>query len=458
MFEAATDLIDQSRFEPAEWLATALGQIAPLHPRTRELQAELRFREPSVPALPTSHAPTRRLLRLRARWRLHTRDTDGALHDAAELVASDPHDHDALILLGSILKSLGRLSEAEACFTGAVRLEPGRSLYWDELISLHFAAGERGRCWSAVHNALSLHPLSPALHNWLIFLHMSQQDMEGALALCEACVADGVVNSSTLVLAGHIMAGMGRETDARRIYQKLRYFAEDRDGGAIDSVLAFEGAGRHPRADRVRALFDQAARTFDAHLISLGYRIPAVIRREIMALPAGSIQGPSLDLGCGTGLIALVLDDLAIGPWSGVDLSPKMLEEARLKGLYADLIEGDVVDVLRCDPREWRVIFAADLFCYFDDITDLVTGIADRLVDRGHLILSVEEWTDPPRGSDDGYVPGRLGRFKHARDHVLTILRDRGFHIVRSVAETLRFEASTPVPGLIVIAERRING
>ena len=72
-------------------------------------------------------------------------------------------------------------------------------------------------------------------------------------------------------------------------------------------------------------------------LIRLGYRIPGVIRAAIqrhVPLSHASPYGPALDLGCGTGLIAVALSDLSIRPIHGVDLSPRMLAKAVERNLY----------------------------------------------------------------------------------------------------------------------------
>ena len=88
-------------------------------------------------------------------------------------------------------------------------------------------------------------------------------------------------------------------------------------------------AARAP-VEYLRAVFDGYADRFELHLISLGYRIPGLIRAALLrhpAIAAGERLGPVLDLGCGTGLVAVVLSDLPIGPLVGVDVSPRMLAQ-----------------------------------------------------------------------------------------------------------------------------------
>ena len=453
IIDTATNLIDTGRLEAAAWLVAALTQKAPDDLETERLRAEILLHQsPRSETPPPTVSDHPRLRRARASWHLNRNEPEAALQEAAALVTADPGDHEAIRFLGTILSHLGRIDEAETCLREAIRLAPMNALHWDQLISIRFMAGKLTDASRAVHEALSLHPLSPALHNWLIFLHLAREDLEAALALCEACMADGVLNGSTIVLTGHVLAAMGRHDDAKRAYQQLKYFISDPGGQtAIDGILAFETSRSASHTDRVRRLFDEAAAGFDSHLIALGYRGPAVIRREMEALPPGLINGPALDLGCGTGLIALILGDLNLGPWTGIDLSPRMLAEARSKHLYADLHEGEILEVLRSDPRRWGVIFAADLICYFDAVEALIDEIASHLREDGHLVLSIEEL---PPDSPSPWVAGRMGRFKHRRNYIESVLTNRGFRVVRAVTETLRFEAGAPVAGIFVIAGR----
>ena len=53
------------------------------------------------------------------------------------------------------------------------------------------------------------------------------------------------------------------------------------------------------------------------------------LRHPVIA--AGERLGPVLDLGCGTGLVAVVLSDLSVGPLVGVDVSSRMLAQAAAK-------------------------------------------------------------------------------------------------------------------------------
>lgn len=74
-----------------------------------------------------------------------------------------------------------------------------------------------------------------------------------------------------------------------------------------------------------------------------GYLAPREIVRAFAE--AGGI-GPVLDVGAGTGLVGEGLAAARIGPVDALDLSAEMLDVARGKGVYRDLIEADVTQPL----------------------------------------------------------------------------------------------------------------
>ncbi len=134
-----------------------------------------------------------------------------------------------------------------------------------------------------------------------------------------------------LGLLGHALSSLGRHDEASGAYaEALKLAPED---PYVRHLVAAAGLvpdlGRAP-PDYVRVVFDGYATRFDAHLMGLGYRIPGLVRAIVAATPpeerAGT--GPVLDLGCGTGLMAVALSDLPLGPIVGVDLSRGMLAAA----------------------------------------------------------------------------------------------------------------------------------
>lgn len=94
--------------------------------------------------------------------------------------------------------------------------------------------------------------------------------------------------------------------------------------------------------DDTKRMYSDWAETYDQSFAQdMDFVVPARVAEAYDASGAG---GPVLDFGCGTGLVGAALAQLDIGPVDGADLSPQMLAVAARKGVYRELIEGDVLD------------------------------------------------------------------------------------------------------------------
>ena len=90
----------------------------------------------------------------------------------------------------------------------------------------------------------------------------------------------------------------------------------------------------------------------------------------------GRAPWPGTLIGCGTGLVAVALSDLAVGPLVGVDVSSRMLAQAAAKQqLYAELREADLEQMLVEDVTCWKLIVAADVSVYFGALAEVFAAV-----------------------------------------------------------------------------------
>lgn len=398
------------------------------------------------------------LRKCRAELRRELGDIEGAARDAAEAVILDRADPAAKALLGKLLGDLGRVQDAVACLGEAVAAEPGEIAWRESLAGALVNTGDMDGAMGVLMEGVALRPGATAMRNAAILLCIRRRDFVHADAMAEQTRVDGVADASTFGLKGHALSSLGRHDEAALAYNEaLKLAPGDSYVRHLAASAGVTASARQAPDAYVRALFDGYAERFESHLIELGYRIPGLLRRHVAGfLPEGNI-GPVLDLGCGTGMAALALSDLPVGPFTGIDLSPRMLDAARAKELYAELREARLPDALLQETNRWRLILAADVLCYFGALEDLLDAVRARLRPGGQFMFSVEELLPDIRGDIPGngdWALGRQGRYAHAPAYVARLADERGFNCVAMEREVLRYEAGGPVGGLIMVLER----
>jgi predicted TPR repeat methyltransferase len=203
----------------------------------------------------------------------------------------------------------------------------------------------------------------------------------------------------------------------------------------------------------VRALFDQYAPKFEAALVDdLGYRGPALLFSAVLATRV-AVRKPAffkraIDLGCGTGLAAAAFAK-EVDHFIGIDLSPRMIERARLTGLYAQLEIAEMVQGLNSKPdASAELVLAADAMVYLADIAPLLQEARRVLVAGGLLAFTLETH------GGDVVILGEGLRYAHSADHVRASIRDAGLALSRLDGQSARNEDNAPVPGLVVVAAK----
>ena len=465
-----TGMIAAGRTNVARPLLSALRQLTPPSARLAELSARLAIRDgrPADASDELDQAvlvePNNIGLRLlRARLRSELNDLSGAAQDAAEAVTLDRTNPEANALLGVLMLEHGHAADARACLAEAVGMAPANPGFREGLAAAEEAAGDFTAAAATLAAGIALNPGRIELRTAAILLSVRRRDFQAAIRLADDARTVGIADACVFGLQGHALSSLGRHEEAGDAYREaLKLSPKDPYVRHLVAASGFlPGATRAP-PEYLNTIFDGYAERFEASLISLGYRIPGLVRAAVIGqlpLDASQSAGPVLDLGCGTGLLGVVLADLPVGPITGVDLSEPMLAQARAKNLYADLRQGDISDFLASDTGSWELILAADVFCYFGGLEDVLAATFARLTPGGVLLFSAEEMLTDVAGSwpvnaQGGWALGRQGRYAHTRDYLMKVSGDAGFTIKSLRHEAQRFEADAPVAGFFLILER----
>ena len=321
-----------------------------------------------IDAALAEHPSEGSLLKLRADLRWRAGDRNGALSDAADAVLVARTDAAAKALLGLLLIEVDRPADALPCLREASAAEPQDPSYRQAHARALEMCGEAPLAMAVLQGGIADAPGRVELRNAAICLAVRQHDFGAAVSLGQSARRDGVVDACTFGLLGHALSSLDQHTPAGEAYaEALKLGPEDH---YVRHLVAASGAlpgGMRAPAEYLRAVFDGYADRFDVHLMSLGYRVPGLIRaallRELPSLKRGISPGALLDLGCGTGLVAVALSDMPIASLHGIDLSGNMLAYTRATGLYAELRLADISVALAEDTRatrsSWRAMSCA---------------------------------------------------------------------------------------------------
>ena len=203
----------------------------------------------------------------------------------------------------------------------------------------------------------------------------------------------------------------------------------------------------------MRALFDEFVHYDQTMLELLCYRSHIHVRTLAdRVLPRSTPPWRILDLGTGTGLVGDVFKDLAVGGrLDGIDLAPRMIEAARARGIYDELILGDLENVLAEPGPSYDLILSADTMVYLGDLAPTFSGVVRHLVPGGFFIFACES------KQGEGWEQTPANRFCHSQAYMRAEAAQVGLEFADIMECSLRNQAEVPVPGFAV-AFRKPDG
>lgn len=279
-------------------------------------------------------------------------------------------------------------------------------------------------------------------------------DLPAAADLLEQALELAPNFTSAWFTLGEIRERLGERDQAIAAFRKAREADPgDRHGASLHLIrLGDEQLSEMPKA-YVQALFDQYAPRFEHVLTNdLDYRAPSLIFKAVVAARVAA-RKPALfkhaiDLGCGTGLAAAAFAK-QVDRFTGIDLSPGMIKEARATDLYAELEVADMIEGLstKADASA-NLVVAADAFVYLSDLAPVLTEARRVLVSDCVLAFTLETH------DGDGIVLGEGLRYAHAAEYVRCAIAKAGLKLLTLEPASPRIENNEPVRGLVVVAEK----
>lgn len=348
--------------------------------------------------------------------------------------------------LGNVLVESGQPEAAAEAYRAALAAQPAASGTWNNLSGLLRRLGRLDEAQEAAQSAVAAGPEDP--HAWftLARVRIETGNVQGGL---EAHARGVALSPRDVVGREEVLRSLtvlGHRDEAAALWSEWLQESPD-DPIALHHQAACIGRPPRRAADAyVESVFDAFASSFDAKLAKLHYMAPELIVDGLTErLGPGTDWGAVADLGCGTGLVGMLLRP-RVRRLVGADLSHGMLEQARRRRVYDELFRADLVSFLSGETGSFDVVVAADVLCYFGVLDEVVTAAAAALRPGGVIAFTVESLPD----ASGDWSLALTGRYAHSLRYVAAAMS--GFDHVEIDRCELRMEAGLPVPGLLVVA------
>ncbi len=343
------------------------------------------------------------------------------------------------------LSRCGRLDDAAAALNALLALRPGHAGTLTRLGAVQEARGDGEAALDSYREAGHAGDADAMLAAGRLLLARDEAaDAIWWLQRRRRAVGD---DGEGLVALARAHLAIERRDEATALLRRC-LAADPEDGCGAAALLAdiAAGPGRALPAAFVRGLFDQYAERFDSHLVEvLDYRGHLVAAEALAAAAPAPPLGRVLDLGCGTGLAGGLLRPLA-AYLEGVDLSPRMADKARARGVYDAVRVGDMVAALAASPASWHAAVAADAVAYLGDLAPLFAAAAVALKPGGLFVATAEQ---ADGDAEVALKPTR--RFGHSESHIRAAAAAAGLAVVELRPVSARRERREPVAGWLFV-------
>lgn len=429
----------------------------------------------------------------KARYLLRLADTfaaagkwDDAEANYAKTLTIAPLDPAAALGHGESLFQLGRIDDAIARYRRITKFLPDHAESAVRLGNLLSASNDLDEAIEVLRRAVHLNPKNASAHASLgSTLHYNGHDNEG-LALCRKAMelepeltiareATGIL----LLEGGHVAEATELLDSVDRAQASIpgliaKYavaiLAENSEAAerALQRALslnAHHGEARHllaamhgepvarPAEGFVESVFTRLAHRYDRRMtVDLDYQIPHLVASAV-ADAQKNIPSPAprwLDLGCGSGLVAVALEKvIETTERVGVDLTQGMLNQAAKKDLYDHLILGDAIDALREMDRRFDLITAVDLLAYIGDASDFFSFTQSRLAPGGMFVYTHEQ------AMEGTFKLRSSGRFAYDTGYLERLEAKAHLEVVSRKPVTLTYDKGEEVSGFLVTLTSR---
>ena len=362
-------------------------------------------------------------------------------------IAIKPDYADAYNNMGFALSDQGKLEEAIAAYNKALAIRPD---YAEAYYNMGNAFQEQGKLEEAMEaytKALAIKRDYAEAYSNMGATLSSQGKLEKAIEAYNKALALKPDYAEAYNNMGVTLQQQGNLEEAIEAYS--RALAIRPDYGNAKHMLASltgETTNSAPR-EYVENLFDGYAGKFDQSLVEkLEYNIPKILTNLTAKEHGSGSWGSVLDLGCGTGLTGIEIKEFC-SKLEGIDLSNKMLEQAKITNVYDKLTHVDIVDYLSIAELNFDYFISTDVFVYVGNLSEVFRLIKSRNKKPGKLVFSTEHT------ENDGFHLEKSGRYSHSKRYIESLCEKFSYSISHFSETNLRKEKGAFLTGGIYLLD-----
>jgi predicted TPR repeat methyltransferase/Flp pilus assembly protein TadD len=407
-------------------------------------QREFRMAIKLSPRMGEAHANLGELLWDRGR---STEATDH-LRKAVEY---EPEDAEMYSSLGELLTEQDCFVEATLVLREAIRLDPDLLPAHTNLARALSLRDMHDEAEAALTIAFDLSPNDASLWSRLGSLRWMAKRYDDAKKAAEAALSRDPKLPYPWFLLGEIAARNGDTGTALKHYQHyLTVDPDDTEGVALKLAhLGLDAVPDKAPEQYMQQLYAKRANYWDETMDEAEpYRGPIMVAQALESVLGLASGLDILDAGCGTGLCGPRLRPRA-RRLDGVDLSVHMIEKARERNMYDELIIGDLETTMLARPRQYDVVASAATLIHFGDLAGPLRAAATALRPGGWMAFTAF----PHRGEGVAMLP--FSCHAHSEGHIRERADAAGFDVVSIAEDIHEHQEGKPVTGLIVLLQRR---
>jgi len=318
------------------------------------------------------------------------------------------------------------------------------------IATAHLYLNQRKEALQYYLRQLEIEPDAQSYYNVGVIL-MDQERHKEAIDYFNQAIHANPNAAENYINLGAIYLKMNQVQQALTCYEKaLTLRPDDQE---IQHIVAALSSGKEKPAaapkEYLKRLFNQYAPYYDKHLNEcLAYKIPQEIlntlQKETDLNQTKKLN--ILDLGCGTGLCGQLLKPYA-KHLIGVDLAEKMLETAKEKNTYDELVCEDIHTVME-KYSNFNLIVAADVFTYVGNLSVIFEKAYAALAPHGLFIFTVEKTSSYP------YTLQPTIRYAHNKKYLEELMERYHFSLVKCDNIILRKQQKLSVEGYLVLLKK----